>query len=206
MTEGGAEAGGGVLFRLLRCACPLAVASAPAPPRRLGNLSWFVAVETLRSSGNNLLQELCGVFASANFSVEGQHLRTALIGCQREMGPLAAQGTDPVIGGADHHAAPPSSSLALWSTLSTAVAARACLLSALSALAVVGSVVVLCPTARNRPREEAREEGQRPAAVRRPSGLCFRSGMKAHSRPNLLPTDTLHTIEVRRALRQDRSF
>ena len=61
----------------------------------------------------------------------------------REMGPLAAQGTDPVIGGADHHAAPPSSSLALWSTLSTAVAARACLLSALSALAVVGSVVVL---------------------------------------------------------------
>jgi len=55
-----------------------------------------------------------------------------------------------------------------------------------------------CPTARNRPREEAREEGQRPAAVRRPSGLCFRSGMKAHSRPNLLPTDTLHTIEVRR--------
>ena len=81
MAEGGAEASGGVLFRLLRCACPLAVASAPTPPRRLGNLSWFVAVETLRSSGNNLLQELCGVFASANFSVEGQHLRTALIGC-----------------------------------------------------------------------------------------------------------------------------
>ena len=32
MAEGGAEAGGGVLFRLLRCACPLAVASAPTPP------------------------------------------------------------------------------------------------------------------------------------------------------------------------------
>ena len=61
----------------------------------------------------------------------------------REMGPLAAQGTDPVIGGADHHAAPPSSSLALCPTISTAVAARACLLSALSALAVVDSVVVL---------------------------------------------------------------
>ena len=61
----------------------------------------------------------------------------------REMGPLAAQGTDPVIGGADHHAAPPSSSPALCPTISTAVAARACLLSALSALAVVDSVVVL---------------------------------------------------------------
>ena len=61
----------------------------------------------------------------------------------REMGPLAAQGTYPVIGGADHHAAPPSSSPALCSTLSTAVDARACLLSALSALADVDSAVVL---------------------------------------------------------------
>ena len=143
VTEGGAEAGGGVLFRLLRCACPLAVASAPTPPRRLGNLSWFVAVETLRSSGNNLLQELCGVFALETSGNLRQHLRTALIGCQREMGSLAAQGTDPTIGGADHHAAPPSSSPALCSTLSTAVDARACLLSALSALADVDSAVVL---------------------------------------------------------------
>ena len=81
VTEGGAEAGGGVLFRLLRCACPLAVASAPTHPGWKGDFCKYLHAKTLRSSGNNLLQELCGVFASANFSVEGQHLRTALIGC-----------------------------------------------------------------------------------------------------------------------------
>ena len=69
MAEGGAEAGGGVLFRLLRCACPLAVASAPTPPRRLGNLSWFVAVDTWRSPRNNLLQELCGEERTEDYDV-----------------------------------------------------------------------------------------------------------------------------------------
>ena len=58
-----------------------AVASAPTPPRRLGNLPRSAPVKTLRSSGHYLLHELCGVFASANFSVEGQHLRTTLVGC-----------------------------------------------------------------------------------------------------------------------------
>ena len=63
MAEGGAEAGGGVLFRLLRCACPLAVASAPTPPCWKGDFCMYLHPETLRSSGNNLLQELCEVFA-----------------------------------------------------------------------------------------------------------------------------------------------
>jgi hypothetical protein len=143
VAEGGAEAGGGVLFRLLRCACPLAVASAPTPPGWKGDFCKYLHAKTLRSSGNNLLQELCGVFALETSGNLWQHLRTALIGCQREMGPLAAQGTDPTIGGADHHAAPPSSSPALCPTISTAVVARACLLSALSALAAVDSAVVL---------------------------------------------------------------
>ena len=100
MTEGGAEAGGGVLFRLLRCACPLAVASAPTHPGWKGDFCKYLHAKTLRSSGNNLLQELCGVFALETSGNLRQHLRTALIGCQREMGPLAAQSTDPTIGGA----------------------------------------------------------------------------------------------------------
>ena len=143
VAEGGAEASGGVLFRLLRCACPLAVASAPTPPGWKGDFCKYLHAKTLHSSGNNLLQELCGVFALETSGNEVQHLRTALIGCHvRWARWLRRAQTLPLVV-PDHHAAPPSSSPALCSTLSTAVAARACLLSALSALAVVDSAVVL---------------------------------------------------------------
>ena len=81
VAEGGAEASGGVLFRLLRCACPLAVASAPTPPGWKGDFCKYLHPKTLRSSGNNLLQEVCGVFALETSGNEVQHLRTALIGC-----------------------------------------------------------------------------------------------------------------------------
>jgi hypothetical protein len=62
--------------RVDRWAGAISRASACPPAARNGDLSWFVAVETSRSPGNCLLQELWRVFRRATSGNLRQQLRT----------------------------------------------------------------------------------------------------------------------------------